>query len=115
MRDCFSEARKAKEQDAEQRIFRSLRQRRGEYEASVMVSIRKQGGSEIYMHLTSNKCRAASAWLRDVMSGTGGDKPWSIEPTPVPELSGDVMELITQQAAQQLEALNTALKKHRGL
>lgn len=107
VRDCFSEARKAKEQDAEQRIFRSLRQRRGEYEASVMASIRKQGGSEIYMHLTSNKCRAASAWLRDVMSGTGGDKPWSIEPTPVPELSGDVMELITQQAAQQLEALNT--------
>lgn len=107
VRDSFAEARKAKEQDAEQRIFKSLRQRRGEYEADVVTAIREQGGSDIYMHLTSNKCRAASAWLRDVMSGMGGDKPWTIEPTPVPELSGDIMEQITLAAGQQLEAMNT--------
>lgn len=84
----------------EEKLAKCLRQRNGEYDPDVMADIRKQGGSEIYMNLTSVKCRGASSWLRDTLSGSGVDKPWSIAATPIPELP--------QEAIAKLEAELTA-------
>jgi len=50
-------------------MLKSIRQRRGEYEPSKLMDIRKMGGSEIFMILRSNKCGAAAAWLRDTLLG----------------------------------------------
>ena len=54
------------------------------------------------MGIASTKCRAASSWLRDAMLGTGADKPWSLEPTPVPDLPPDVLTGLQQGLTQQL-------------
>jgi hypothetical protein len=102
VRNCWTEARKAKEQTVEPRMFKAVRARRGEYDPDVLTKIRENGGSEIYMMLTSNKCRAAASWLRDVLLGQGSDKPWTIRPTPTPTLSPDIVEEMRQNAIQQM-------------
>ena len=92
----------------EERMIDALRRRNGEYAPDKLAQIRSQGGSEIYMMLTSIKCRAAIAWINDVLF-PAGDKPWKIETTPIPELDGDttasIEEYVIAEAQQwQMEA-----------
>lgn len=108
VRGRWVEARKAKEQTVEQRMFKAVRARRGEYDPDVLTKIRETGGSEIYMMLTSNKCRAAASWLRDVMLGSGSDKPWTLRPTPIPTLPPDVTEEMRQAAIEQMTKVMNA-------
>jgi hypothetical protein len=83
-------------------LLQCRRQRNGEYDPNILAEIKKQGGSEVFMMLTNVKCRAAAAWIRDVLIPPG-DKPWSIEPTPLPELPEDelvkIQTEVTQEAA----------------
>ena len=96
VRQAFEAAKESKD-DAEDRMLKSIRQRRGEYEPSKLMDIRKMGGSEIYMMLTSNKCRAAAAWLRDTLLGQKDEKPWTVEPTAMPELPQEQVDTIKQE------------------
>jgi len=57
------------------------------------------GGSEVYMNLTSVKCRAASSWLRDILLATGVDRPWTLAPSPVPDVPPEADEQAIIQAA----------------
>lgn len=94
------------------RMMKSLRQRRGEYEPDKLAAIRQTGGSEIYMMLTSVKCRAAGSWLRDALLGQGNSKPWTVSPTPHPELPDDAEEQLMQSIGQevgQLAAMGTTM------
>lgn len=87
----------------EERIIDALRRRNGEYDPEKLAQIRAQGGSEIYMMLTSIKCRAAEAWIKDVLF-PAGDKPWEVKPTKIPEMNPDmeasVVEYVTMEAQQ---------------
>jgi hypothetical protein len=103
LRQKWVYARTAKENTAEQKMLKSLRQRRGEYDPDKLAAIKEQGSSEIYMMLTSNKCRAGASWLRDVLMTTAEDKPWTIEPSPVVELRPDLMQEVMQQATSQIQ------------
>ncbi len=76
----------------EERMLKCMRRRNGEYDPEKLSEIQSQGGSEIFVQLTSVKCRAATSWLRDTLLGTGSDRPWSIEPTPIPDLPQNVEE-----------------------
>lgn len=101
VRKCWDSARTAKMQTVEQRLLTNLRQRRGEYEPDLLADIKQQGGSEIYMMITSNKCRAASSWLRDTLMGAKDEKPWGIEPTPLPDIEPRMKMEIFEEANQQ--------------
>ena len=90
--------------DLEERMLECLRQRNGEYDPSMSSDIKQQGGSEIFIRTTSVKCRAATSWLRDTLLGKGTDKPWSIDPTPEPDLPEDVLNVIKAELATQLQA-----------
>lgn len=87
----------------EDRMAASLRQRRGEYDSGKLQAIREMGGSEIYMMLTSVKCRAAASWLRDSMLGSGASKPWTINPTPVPDLPPQTLQDIAMRVQQEID------------
>jgi hypothetical protein len=100
VRTCWDAARIAKK-PLEDEMLRAMRQRNGEYEASKLAEIRKQGGSEVFMMLTEVKCRAAESWLRDILLDTGAP-PWDLQPTPVPELSPDQMKEIDDAVAQEV-------------
>ncbi len=93
----WEDAKRAKT-DIEEKMLRALRQRVGEYDANKLAEIRKMGGSEVFVRLTDLKCSAAAAWIRDVLSL---DRPWGLEPTPIPDLPDDVAAGIEQQAQQQ--------------
>jgi hypothetical protein len=103
VRRCWESARRAKENTVEQRMLQSLRQRRGEYDPDKLAQIHEQGGTAIYMMLTANKCRSAGAWLRDVLMTTSRNKPWSIQPGGMPDLSPDILQSIMQTATAQIE------------
>jgi hypothetical protein len=102
VRTCWHTARQAKEMTVEPRMFKAIRQRRGEYDPEVLAQIRQQGGSEIYMMLTSAKCRGAGSWLRDVMMAQGSEKPWNLKPTPIPNLPPEMVAQLRQHATQEL-------------
>lgn len=100
-RTRWEEARDAK-QDLEERMLQCVRQRNGEYDPDIVAEIESQGGSDIFVQLTSVKCRAATSWLRDTLLGTGNDKPWAIEATPQPELPEEVMQGLQAQLSTEI-------------
>jgi len=85
---CWQAAQNSKI-EMEQRLLKCMRQRNGVYDPDDLAKIRKHGGSEIYMMLTNMKCRAAEAWIKDVMI-PAGERPWSFEHTPIPDLPEEV-------------------------
>lgn len=85
------------------RMSKAQRQRAGEYDSDKLAMIRKQGGAEVYMQITAVKCRAAESWIRDVLINAG-DKPWTIAPTPVPDLPQEVRQAIEMRVMEEMKA-----------
>lgn len=105
---CWSAARDARDNTTLQRMLKAMRARRGEYDPDKASAIAQMGGSDIFMGITAVKCRAASSWLRDVLASTGTERPWSVRPTPVPDLPPTINERIVQSVAQQLAQVMAA-------
>lgn len=84
------------------RLLKCDRQRRGEYDPEKLAEIRKTGGSEIYMMLTDIKCRAALAWIKDVMNAYGNET-WTLEPTAEPSITPDLREAIIEGVAAEAQ------------
>lgn len=84
-----------------EKMLRAMRQREGKYSEVKLAAIREVGGSEIKMSLTDVKCRAAIAWIKDIMLGTG-ERPFSCEATPLPEIPAGINEAIAQEAYQEM-------------
>ena len=101
VRTRWDSSRTAK-RDLEERMLQCLRQRNGEYDPDKLQEIKDQGGSDIYINLTSVKCRAATSWLRDTLLGSGSDKPWSITATPNPEMPPEIMQELQARLANEL-------------
>jgi len=100
----WAAAHRAK-QDIETELLRCLRQRNGEYDPSDLAKIQRHGGTDVFMMLTSVKCRAAEAKMNEVLMPPG-DKPWSLDPTPIPELPEDTeAQLIQQVETEALQVL----------
>ena len=99
IRRCWNEAREAKEQKAERQMLKNLRQRRGEYDTDMLKQLQEQGSAVVYMLLTSNKCRSASAWLREALGGM----PWSASPTPVSDIDDATKNAIVNLATQEIQ------------
>lgn len=95
IRRHWSLAKDAK-QHVEQEMLSAVRSRRGEYDPDTLARIKHQGGSEIYMMLFATKARQAKALLTDVIIGAGTEKPWTIQPTPDPELPPQEVDQIMQ-------------------
>lgn len=101
VKTCWERARDNKVSSGlTERLLMCDRQRRGEYDPAKLVEIRKIGGSEIYMMLTDIKCRAALAWVKDVMQ-TYGDETWSLEPTAEPSLPEDLRQAVIEGVAEE--------------
>ncbi|MGP9656505.1 portal protein [Halomonas sp. AOP31-B1-25] len=94
------ESAKTAKQEVEYRLLDCLRRRKGEYDPNKLAAIRKEGGAEIYMMLTATKCRAAGAWIRDIMM-PGNEQPWGLQPTPVADVPDEYIMPVLQQLQQQ--------------
>lgn len=105
LESTFDAARQAK-RPIERRMLKGLRARRSEYESEILAKIKEQGGCDIYMALTDQKCNAIEAQLKNIMF-PAGERNWKIDETPVPELPPSTLELIQQKV--QSEALQFML------
>ncbi len=74
------------------------RARNGEYDPEILSQLESQGGSKSYHNITNHKCASAEGWINEMAST---EDPWSISPTPVPEINPDMYE----QIAVEVEAV----------
>ena len=94
VQQCFAEAKTAK-QPVTLRLLACDRQRAGEYDPKRRAEIEQNGGSDIYVMLTDIKCRAAEAWIKDVIQNAGGSS-FGFDPTPEPELPPSVKQEVIE-------------------
>lgn len=91
VRNSFIDARNHHESERiRDRLLHDLRTYRGQYSSDKLQEIAAFQGSQVFARLTSVKCRGASALLRDIYLST--DRPWRIDPSPEPEIPGNVAE-----------------------
>ncbi len=107
LKHCWAMARQAKI-PIEQQMLINLRQRYGIYENDIAARIERMGGSAVYVMLTLTKCRAAEAWINDILRPVA-DRPWGIKPCPIPELPDDIAKQIRMQTFSVLQELQQQL------
>lgn len=91
--------------DIDDRLLYCLRARRGQYSQSELSSIVSSGGADpIYLRLTGTKCRAASAWIRDIVIPPG-ERPWALDPSIEPTFPPELSRLIRQEAMKEVAQL----------
>lgn len=95
IRGQFSDAYRAKQTHHDVMVG-SLKQRKGEYPAEMLAAIDEEGMATTFMRLTDVKCRAAEAWIRDIINSQV--RPWLLEATPVPDISPEQEAAMIQQA-----------------
>lgn len=90
-----------------ERLMIALRTFNGQYDATKLQEIKKFGGSEVYVRLIAQKCRAASSLLRDIYLSQ--DRPWAVRPSPDPSIPDSITQRIDQlmQMETQLVAQHT--------
>lgn len=96
----------------ELQMLRNLRARNGLYEPDELAIIRDQGGSEIFMMLTSAKCRGAESWLREILLPDVG-RPWALDPTPMPDLPPPVRDAIIYSVTEAALAAGWEIEDQR--
>ena len=89
-----------------QRLIDALRAYKGQYDPAKLTEIKKFGGSEVYARITSGKCRGATALLRDVY--LGADRPWDLDPSPIPTVPDNIMESIDQLVNVEIQTIQQA-------
>lgn len=96
----WEQNKQAKDPIARQ-MFKNMRRRRAEYEQDEKEAIMEAGGSQGFYQLTGTKCSAAASWILDIMMQPG-DKPWGVDPTPLPDLPPSMKEDIRAKVQQAL-------------
>jgi len=66
----------------EARLLRNLRVKKGVYQPDEIAML---GGIDVYIAISALKSRAAMSWLLDVVLNSI-EKPWTLEPSPIPDL-----------------------------
>lgn len=100
VRSCWQKAKTHRSKKSG-RLTTCLRLRQGKYHPEKLEKIRERGGSEAYMNVIGTKSQALKSWLSDLYASTN-DKPFSLDPTPVPELDPNIQNELIQTALQVL-------------
>ncbi len=93
--ESYLQASEAK-QTVQYEMLQFQRQRDGYYDAEKKAKIEKKGIQPIFLKVTETKCRAAEAWISDILSSPE-EKTWGLEGTPIPDLPEDVTQQIVQK------------------
>ncbi len=97
---------KLAKQQVDLHLLDCLRARRAVYSPAQISVIQQAGGGAniVFTDLTETKCRAGSAWIRDIVLPVG-ERPWGLEPTPIAELPAELKQMIVNKALQQAQQL----------
>jgi len=102
IKSIWAKAEQAK-QPVEKAMIEALYARRGKYTPEKEAQIAESKQPAIYMMVAAAKMRQVESLLRDVLMGAGGDKPWTIAPTPNPDIPLDVASSIVQAVQMELQ------------
>jgi hypothetical protein len=100
------EAAKQSKREIEKRLLDCARRQKGVYDEEKLAAIRSVGGSEVYPKLTTTKCRAAAAWIRDILMPDNGEMPWGLDPTPVSDIPPEYIERFIQQLGEKAQDMD---------
>ncbi len=103
IRNFFQRAQDART-TVETEMIEALYARRGQYTPEKLQQIKENRQPAIYMMVASAKMRQIEALLRDILLGTGGDKPWTAQPTPDPEIPPELAQQLVMQLQQEVMA-----------
>lgn len=92
-----------------ERLLHALRTFNGQYSATRLNEIKQFGGSETYVRITAQKCRAASSLLRDIYLGQ--DRPWAVRPPENPDVPPQIIQSIDQLMQQEAQMVQQQLGK----
>lgn len=96
----FDAARRAK-QPYNDEMLRLMRARNSQYTAEELALIHSEGGgSEVYVPLPQEKVAVAVAWLNELY---GNDRPFDCEPSPIPDVPPEVMQMLEAEAAWRVQ------------
>lgn len=84
-------------------LLEDLRQLNGEYDPDKLADLKRNGQPVIFFPLTGEKVRGALSWIMDVQNYDNG-KSWTLNPSPIPELSPLDEDAIAQTANADMEA-----------
>jgi Ca2+-binding EF-hand superfamily protein len=90
----------------ERRFIRALRQYRGQYDPEILSNIHPNR-SKAFIRLTRTKVKTYDARMMDIKFPANDDKDWNLQPTPVPDLSPDVLRQFAEQITQQTGGIPT--------
>lgn len=102
---CFNDAvlhRRSMGIDA--RMLRNLRANKCEYQPDEIALLGPY--NDVYMGISALKARAAASWLTDIVLNNI-DKPWTLDPTPSPELRETQIETVIDDLIRELPDLAT--------
>lgn len=102
---CYTDARLHKmNAGITDRLLRNLRAKKCKYQPDEETLLGPY--NDVYIGLCALKARAASSWLIDIVS-SNLDKPWTLQPTPEPELPQNLMEQAINVLLQELPNFNS--------
>lgn len=89
----------------DEKLLECLRARRGVFSAAQIGQAQAANGgmNMVWVDLTETKCRAASAWIREIVLPVG-EQPWGVDPTPLPDMPREMKDAIVQKAIAQGQA-----------
>lgn len=90
-----------------ERLLIALRAFNGQYDSTKLHQIRRWGGSEVYMRMIAQKCRAASSLLRDIYLGP--DRPWALKPSSDPEIPDGISQKIDQLVKSEAQMIQQTM------
>lgn len=110
VRSAFNEASTHRQNtNAERDIMRAMRAWNSEYDPEDVAALSIEPGTDVYLPITNLKCRALRSWLHDILVNAE-DKPWTLKPTPDPELPEEALEAVIDalqaEVAQQGESID---------
>lgn len=84
----------------EDEMLESLRAFNGSYSPSDLAKIGADGGSLIYMNITSTKCRACASWIKDILMPSNG-RAWEVNASVVEDISPELMQEIEKRLEEE--------------
>lgn len=105
VKDRFDEAvRHKRNTGIEEKLLRNLRAANCEYQPDEKALLGPY--NDVYMGICALKARAAESWLNDIILNNI-DKPWTLDPTPQPELPTELKEEAVNIIMAELPKLNS--------
>ena len=106
----FERNKRFREQSGvEERILSNLRACKATYDPEKLAKIIQSGQNNVFAGITGTKCRAAQAWMEDVIGMSDRKRNFELDPTPIPDLPAELTDAISKKIMQQWVAM---LKEH---